>query len=171
MTISWDFYIFVISICIGLIILYLLIDLIEDIKSLIFKNKWTVNVSSTRLVSEIVLFTNDILWNYGIKNFPECKVSYYKHKKYMGFYSNSRIVIYINTHKDLDSIIDTVLHEISHFIQDQTDNEKYNKYEVYARRFGYALNPLELECHLFSYKWSKSCLDHLLLLGIISKTS
>lgn len=169
MTISWDFCIVVIFICIGLIILYLLIDLIGDIKSLIFKNKWTINVSSTRLVSEIVLFTNDILWDNGIKNFPHCKVSYYRHKKYLGYYSNSTIVIFINNHKDPDSIVNTILHEISHFIKDLTDKEKFDKYEVYARRFGYILNPLELECHLFAHKWSGACMDHLHLLGIISK--
>jgi len=169
MTISWVCYTFVIFLCLGLLILYLIIDLIGDIKSLIFKNKWIVNVSSTRLVKEILLFTNDILWDNGIKDFPHYKVSYYRHKKYLGYYSNSTIVIYINNHKDPDSIVNTILHEISHFIQDLTDKEKYDKYEVYARRFGYVLNPLELECHLFAHKWSGACMDHLHLLGIISK--
>lgn len=148
---------------------YLLYSFFSDIRLLLIHRKCTSNVSTSRLIHEIILFTNDILWKQGISHFPEFKISYYPHKKYLGAFDGQRIIIYVKNIKDIQSIIITVLHEVRHYIQSQAEIKNYARYEKYAETFGYIFNPLEIQCHFFALKWFDPCSDHLFSRNIIKK--
>lgn len=164
-----DIGVYICLISIGVGILYFLVNLVLCFKSLLFKTTWTSNVSNKQIIQEIILFTNNILWKKGISHFPVFKISYYPHKKYQGAFDGQRIIIYIKNVEDINSLILTVLHETRHFIQSQVEIEKYTRYERYAETYGYILNPLEIQCHLFALKWFDPCLEHLFLNNFIKK--
>jgi hypothetical protein len=156
---------------IGVGILYFLINLILYIRPAFFKTTWVSNVSNRQMIQEIILYCNDILYQKGIKHFPPFKISYYKHTKYLGVFNNKEIVIYIKNNPDIQTLNNSVLQEVNHFIQSQTDTKEYLKYEVYTKALGYYKNPIEIECRHFAIKWSKSCLRHLHTKNIIRKTN
>lgn len=131
--------------------------------------KWVSKVPYTRLVREVVLFTNDILIEKNIKRFPRCKICYHGNKKQLGFFDNTHIVVFINNHDDIPAIVSTVLHEINHFIQMKTDSQEYDQYLENMKFYGYDKHPLELDCLRFEKKWLQPCLKHLQSMGIISK--
>lgn len=158
---------FLISFGVG--ILYFLVNLILYLKTVIFKTTWVSNVSNKRLIQEIIWYCNDILYNKGIKHFPPFRISYYKHRSYLGVFNNKEIVIYIKNNPDIQILTNSVLHEVNHFIQCQTDIKEYLKYEAYTKTLGYNSNPLEIQCINFAEKWTTPCLGHLRLKKIIRK--
>jgi hypothetical protein len=149
--------------------IFLIISLISDIDSLINKKECISNVPTTRLVREIVWYTNDILWQKGIKQFPQIKISYHKSKKLMGKYVNTTIVIYIRNHDDIMSIVNTILHEIHHFVQDKANPVEFARYEYYLKTFGHSKNPLEMECFKFADYWAGHCMTLLIKKCIIKQ--
>jgi len=148
---------------------YLVYSFISDIRLLLKYRKCTSNVSTSRLIHEIILFTNDILWKQGISHFPIYKISYYPHKKYLGAFDGKRIFIYVKNVQDVPTLTAVVLHEIRHFIQLEKNVKNYDRYEKYLQLYGYNLHPMEIDCHLFSMKWLYPCLEHLFLKNIIKK--
>lgn len=153
-----------ISIClisIGVGILYFLVNLVLCLKSVLFKITWVSTVSNKQMIQEIIWYCNDILYNKGIKYFPLFRISYYRHRSYLGVFKNKEIVIYIKNNPNIQTLTNSVLHEVNHFVQSQTDTKEYLKYEVYSKTLGYDKNPLEIECCHFADKWLKPCLRHL----------
>lgn len=156
-----------VSISVG--ILYFLVNLGLYYKSSLIKTKWISNVSHKRLIQEIIWYCNDILYQKGIKYFPVFKISYYQHKRFLGIFDNKKIVIYIKNNKDIQTITNTTLHELQHYIQYQSSLENYKKYEVYSKSLGYDNNPLEIESREFADKWLNPCMTFLQSKGIIQK--
>lgn len=148
---------------------YLLYSFISDIRLLLIHRKCTSNVSTSRLIHEIILFTNDILWKQGISHFPICKISYYPHKKYLGAFDGQKIIIYVKNVTDVYTLTVVVLHEVRHYIQAQVEVQNYARYEKYAETFGYIFNPLEIQCHFFALKWFDPCIEYLFSRNIIKK--
>ncbi len=130
-----------------------------------------LKVPYTILINEIIKYTGPILTANKIKTYPHFRIRYYEHKKQMGvFYSgSSEIGIYLKNHKTLLSLVDTVLHEVAHFIQQKADGKEYKKYNNYTNQFGYYDNPLEIEARAFAKKHRKDCLRHLETLQIIKR--
>lgn len=159
-------FIFLGSVCVG--ILYLLLNLISEILSGINKKKWISNVSCSTLVKETVHFTNDILYQKGIRYFPRYRVSYYHNKKHMGVLNGSEIVIYIKNHTNVPDIVDTVLHEIAQNIQKCLDPQAFNRISS-PNKDGMVDNSLEKEACQFAEKWLDHCMDYLLDRKIIRK--
>jgi hypothetical protein len=155
-----------ISVCVG--ILFLLLNLISGILSGINKRKWKSNVSYYTLVKETVQFTNDILYQKGIKYFPRYRISHYHHKKHMGVLNGSEIVIYIKNHINVPDIVDTVLHEIAHYIQKCLNPQAFNRASS-PKKNGMVDNSLEKEACQFAEKWLEQCMDYLLDRKIIRK--
>lgn len=155
-----------ISACVG--ILYLVLNLISRILTGINKRNWISNVSYSTLVKETVHFTNDILYQKGIRYFPRYRVSYYHHKKHMGVLNGSEIVIYIKNHTNVPDIVDTVLHEIAHYIQKCMDPQAFNRASR-PNKNGMIDNSLEKEACQFAEKWLDHCMDYLLDRKIIRK--
>lgn len=148
---------------------YLLYSFISNIKLLLKYRKCTSNVSTNRLIHEIILFTNDILWKQGISHFPEFKISYYPHKKYLGAFDGKRIIVYVKNVTDVHTLTVVVLHEVRHYIQARVEVQNYARYEKYSETFGYLFNPLEIQCYLFTLKWLDPCIEYLFSRNIITK--
>jgi len=121
------------------------------------KKEWKSNVPYTRLVKEIIQFTGTILYENKVKRFPTFDIKYYKAKKFMGLYygSDDHISIYIKNHEDIPSIVDTVLHEVAHHIQNKSRNKEFKLYNSYSNSFGYRDNPLEIESRALASKWTE----------------
>lgn len=161
--------IYICLISIGIGILYFLVNLVLYLKSVLFKTTWVSNVTNVQMIQEIIWYCNDILYLKGINHFPPFRISYYKHRSYLGVFNNKEIVIYIKNNPDIQTLTNSVLHEVSHFIQCQTDTKEYLKYEVYTKTLGYNSNPLEIQCIKFAEKWTTPCLCHLRSKKIIRK--
>lgn len=155
-----------ISGCVG--ILYLLLNLASEILSSINKRKWISNVSYSTLVKETIFYTNHILHQQGIKYFPIYKVSYYRHKKYMGVLNGSEIVIYCKNHDTVPELVDTILHEVAHYIQKCTDPQTFNQ-NSHTTKNGNPDNSLEKEACKFAEIWVGPCMYYLLKRNIIRK--
>lgn len=156
-------------ISIGIGILCFLVNLVLYLKSVLFKTTWVSNVSNRHMIQEIILFTNDILWKQGISHFPEFKISNYPHKKYLGAFDGQRIIVYVKNVQNVPMLTVVVLHEVRHYIQAQVEVKNYARYERYSKAFGYVLNPLEIQCHLFALKWFDPCIEYLFSRNIIKK--
>jgi Zn-dependent peptidase ImmA (M78 family) len=156
-----DIGIYVCLISAGVGILYFLVNLVLYLKSGLFKTTWISTVSNKQIIQEIIWYCNDILYDKGIKHYPPFRLSHYKHRTYLGVFNNKGIVIYIKNNPDIQTLTNSVLHEINHYIQSQTEKKEYLRYEVYSKTLGYDKNPLEIECCHFADKWLKPCLRHL----------
>ncbi len=146
---------------------YLLIDIVSDILSLLREKEWITNVGYRELIQETIWFTNDILYEKKIRQFPSFAISYYRHRRFLGVYDNHKIIIYVKNATDAASIVGITLHEVNHYIQHQTNMKEYSKYEYYSLKFGYDQNPLEKESREFADKWTEPCLKHLLTRNVV----
>lgn len=151
------------------VFIYFVYSFISDIRLLLKHRKCKSNVSTSRLIHEIILFTNDMLWKQGISHFPIYKISYYPHKKYLGAFDGQRIIIYVKNVTDVHTLTVVVLHEVRHYIQAQVEVKNYARYERYSKTYGYVLNPLEIQCYLFALKWFYPCIEYLFSRNIIKK--
>jgi membrane protein YdbS with pleckstrin-like domain len=137
----------------------LIIDLLRSFFNSSGESKWVRQAPYTTLVREIILFTNIILVQKGIKHFPSFKIRYYRHKKYSGLYTGE-VIVYLENNREIPELVDTVLHEVQHYIQSLTDRQ-YKHYDRYTAERGYWNNPFEAECREFAAKHRDSCLKHL----------
>ena len=129
--------------------------------------KWKSNVPYTRLVSEIIQFTGSYLYEKKIKKYPLFKIQYYKHKKYAGVF-NGEVVVYLKSNPDIPTLVNTVLHEVMHYVQSQTDKQ-YKHYYSFTASVGYWLNPFEIEARAFADQYAESCIKHLASKQLIGK--
>lgn len=159
--------------CVSILILLLLYldEKKVSIKSILLGNKnWVLNVPYTKLVKEIINFSGEILLKEKIKYYPSFEVKYYKSKKIMGCYDGSQdhITIYLKNHNNIPSIVDTVLHEVCHHIQNKSRKKEYKLYGHYTKKYGYRNNPLEIDSRDFAKKNRMSCIKYLESRKIIS---
>jgi hypothetical protein len=134
-------------------------------------NNWYLNVPYTKLVKEIISFSDEILLKEKIKYYPSYEIKYYKSKKKMGCYDGSQehITIYLKNHNDIPSIVDTILHEVCHHIQNKSRKKEFKLYGQYNKKFGYRNNPLEIDSRDFAKKNTKNCIKYLESRNIISR--
>ena len=134
----------------------------------LFKNtKWETRVPYTVLCRETVYFCGSILSQNKIKFCPEVRISYYKHKTYLGVF-NGDIVIYIQKNEDIATLVNTVLHEVRHYMQSKTDKQ-YNRYDEFLLNLGYWNNPLEKDARNFAEQHCNKALAYLESKGLIEK--
>ena len=125
--------------------------LIKELISFIMsprQTRWVRTAPYTRIVSETILFTNDILVAKKIKHFPRFRIRYYRHKKYAGVF-NGEVTVYLGSNPDIPVLVDTVLHEVQHYVQSLTDKH-YKYYDQYTAEKGYLDNPFEVESRAFA---------------------
>lgn len=133
-----------------------------------FNNKkWKPNVPYTRLVSEVIQFTGSFLVEKKIKNYPLYKIQYYKHNKYAGVF-NGEVVVYLKSNPDIPTLVNTVLHEVMHYVQSQTDKQ-YKRYGEFTNTYGYWNNPFEEEARAFAEQYAEPCIKHLVSKQLIVK--
>jgi len=129
--------------------------------------EWKTNVPYTRLISEIIHFTGPLLSNKNIKKYPTFKIYYYKHRKFAGFY-NSIVVIYLKSNPNIPTLVNTVLHEIMHYTQSQTDKQ-YKRYDEFTNTYGYWENPFEKQARAWAAQNSDACIKYLASKQLIVK--
>jgi hypothetical protein len=127
------------------------------------KKVWRSRVPYSRLIREMVYFTRPILAEKKIKTFPDIKICYYEHKKNMGVFTGYKdeVRIYVKGHESIESLADTVLHEMAHYIQKTSDKKEFKLYDQYLEQYGYYDNPLEVGSRKFAKDWVKPCINYL----------
>ena len=80
------------------------------------------------------------------------------------------IYIYVKNNHSVDELVNTVLHELAHYIQCQSDANWVSTYNYYQQAYGYQQNPLEVDSRLFAQKWMKPCLTYLKENNLITRT-
>jgi len=78
---------------------------------------------------------------------------------YYGY--NDEIRIYIKGHESIESLANTVLHEVAHYIQKTSDKREFKLYDKYTAQYGYYNNPLEVGSRKFAKQWVKPCINYL----------
>jgi len=156
----------VLNLLIGGFILFLLILLYETLveKGLIKRrSNCTLLTSKTQLIRSVIEFTRPILEQNNIANYPGLKIYYHQHKKWAGYFSSEHamIYVYLKNNNSVADIVNTVLHEIAHYVQHQTDPEWFSNYDDYTAMYGYYQNPLEVDSRSFAEKWTAPCLEYL----------
>ncbi|HPR13678.1 MAG TPA: hypothetical protein PLV06_14925 [Bacteroidales bacterium] len=140
-------------------IIALLINVVISFIISLRQTRWVRLAPYTRIVSEAILYTNDILAEKKIKQFPGYRIRYYRHKKYAGVFDGT-VTVYMGSNPGISELVDTVLHEVQHYIQSQTDRQ-YKYYDKYTAERGYWDNPFEVECREFASRHRDACLRHL----------
>ena len=149
-------------------IIGLLIEILISFTGTIRQTRWIRLAPYTRIVSEAILYTNDILAEKKIKRFPGYKIRYYRHKKYSGVFDGT-VTVYLGSNNSIPELVDTVLHEVQHYVQSQTDRH-YKYYDQYTAEKGYRDNPFEVESRAFAALHRDACLRHLELKKLITRT-
>jgi hypothetical protein len=131
---------------------------------------YSVNCDYDHLCNNIV--------NWGVANIPpiktnhrlHVKVSSYEHKKTMAVYFpfQKEIKIYVKNHDSVNEIVDSLLHEVTHYKQHLRDTRGHSKqYQKLLGLYGYLNHPMEIEAIDTAKKYSEDCLKYLLRNGLI----
>lgn len=110
---------------------------------------------------------------WGIKNIPEVTgnqhvkltVSIDEEKKRMASFCpvKKEIIIYIKNHDNVIEIIDSLLHEITHYKQfHRSPRGNYKSYLKLMKEYGYKKHPMEIEAVKTAKKYTKGCLNYLI---------
>lgn len=117
--------------------------------------------------------------NWGIGNIPpvksinklKVKVSSYEHKKTMAVYfpATKEIKIYIKNHDTVQEIVDSLLHEVTHYKQYLRNPRGTTKeYTKLMGLYGYLNHPMEMEAVNTAKSHMGDCLKYLERNGYIT---
>ena len=98
------------------------------------------------------------------------KVSTYEHKKTMAvFYPYQKeIKIYVKNHDTVNEIVDSLLHEVTHYKQYiRSPKTNVKEYQKLLGLYGYENHPHEIEANNMAKNHSKDCLTYLNKYGLI----
>jgi hypothetical protein len=154
----------------GILAIWIMEIIIEAIRAVVRHldgQRWVKQVPYTQLVEETIRYTNNILYEKKITHFPRFIIHYYRHKKYAGQF-DGKVIVYLKSNPDIPVLVNTVLHEVMHYIQSKTDKQ-FKLYGQYTRSYGYRNNPLEIEARAFAEKHCKPCLKYLESKQLIKK--
>ena len=94
-----------------------------------------------------------------------------KDKKDMATYypQLKKIEIFLDHHYDVYELVDSLLHEVTHYKQYRINPRKSRKdYLTLLKQYGYNKHPMEIEANSTAKKYLKNCLDYLERNGFIS---
>lgn len=163
---------------VSLVIIYLIGEIIEDnkktnskSKKIKFKKNYALNVTKSGFVSAVIDWCKENMeYPKHHKYYPTVEVKYNINKKANGDYSSySRLIrIYVNNHKSIEDLVDTCIHEYTHYLQmpKEVHQLEYNKYN---KTKGYYNNPYEIEAREKAEFYTPKCINDLYKLGYISK--
>ena len=144
----------------------------DRIKEIKHKKIYTIKGTKSRFVNQVIEWCmNNMDYPTGHKYYPEVKICYYttKNRRFGDYTSNSRLIrIFINNHCSVAELINTVIHEYTHYLQmpTQQDQDAYNKF---LKQKGYFDNPYEIEARLTADKYTAICLKEMIRIGAISR--
>lgn len=155
-----------------LLILYIIGSYFEksNVKK-IKKKDYNINVTKSKFVNEVLKWCmKNMDYPTGHKYYPQVKICYYKTKRnrFGDYASNTRLIrIFINNHSSVEELIDTIIHEYTHYLDMpfQKDQKEYNRY---LKQKGYYNNPFEINARETADKYTLICLKDMKRKGIIS---
>lgn len=104
----------------------------------------------------------------GKKVSVDVEISYYPHKKMKGYFSSyyKKIMVYVNSHKTVEDLIDTSLHEVVHCFQYFLDKRNYEqKYAKWLKEKTYSFHPMEIEARKIASANTKDCKNYMIEQG------
>jgi hypothetical protein len=159
-------------------VLYVIGQTIEDNKKPIsntkkynFKKKYSINVTKVKFVNTVIDWCKENMeYPKHHKYYPTVEVKYYINKKISGDYSSkSRVIrIFINNHKSIDELVNTIIHEYTHYLQMPRDTNQL-EYTKYNKTKGYYNNPYEIDAREKAEFYTPKCIKDLSKLNYISK--
>lgn len=141
------------------LIILALIEIDSRFTHVVCKKKWLRKAPYTHLVREAIYFTGSILHEHKIKQYPSFRIYYFQHKKFMGVF-NGVVIIYLKSNPDVPTLVNTVLHEVKHYMQSKTDKQ-FKRYDEFTNIYGYYDNPFEIESRAFADEHCDACLQYL----------
>jgi hypothetical protein len=105
-----------------------------------------------------------------INRLPHITIRYYRHAKWGGLYfqRTKEIVIYWDSHWNLLTRINTVIHEYQHFL-DLRNNKDDQEYAKELKKVGYFENIYEKNARKTASAWEKQCYEAMVKKGVIKK--
>jgi hypothetical protein len=135
------------------------------------ENDYNIKVTKSRFINEVVKWCmNNMDYPTGHKYYPQVKICYYKTKRsrFGDYTSNVRIIrIFINNHNTVKELINTIIHEYTHYLDMPTQQEQ-KEYNRYLKQKGYFENPYEINARKTADKYTSSCLKEMIRIGFIS---
>ena len=136
------------------------------------KKDYNINVTKSKFVNEVLRWCiKNMDYPTGHKYYPQVKICYYKTKgsRFGDYTSNSRLIrIFINNHTSVEELVDTIIHEYTHYLQmpSQQDQKEYNRY---LKQKGYYKNPFEINARESADKYTSICLKDMKRKGLITR--
>lgn len=155
-----------------LLILYIIGSYFEKSNVTKIKKKdYNINVTKSKFVNEVLKWCmKNMDYPTGHKYYPQVKICYYKTKRnrFGDYASNTRLIrIFINNHSSVEELIDTIIHEYTHYLDMpfQKDQKEYNRY---LKQKGYYDNPFEINARETANKYTSICFKEMKRKGLIS---
>ena len=165
----WFWWTVYISVILILNIIELCFEINNEIKPM--KKYYNIKVTKAKFVNEVLNWCmNNMDYPIGHKYYPQVKICYYKTKRsrFGDYTSNIRLIrIFINNHTSVEELINTVIHEYTHYLDmpSQQDQKEYNRY---LKQKGYYDNPFEINARETADKYTSICLKAMKRKGLIS---
>ena len=160
---------------ISLGIIYVICLINEDVENSPSNKKkyhlksYELNVTKARFINLIIDWCKkNMEFPKHHKYYPTVEIKYYKNKKLGDYLLQSRkITIYVNNHLTIEELVDTCIHEYTHYLQmpkvsQQLEYTKYNKTK------GYFNNPYEIDAREKAKFYTPKCIKDFKKLGYIS---
>ena len=136
------------------------------------KKYYNINGTKASFVNEVLKWCmKNMAYPTGHKYYPQMKICYYKTKRnrFGDYSSNTRLIrIFINNHNSVEELVDTIIHEYTHYLQmpSQQDQKQYN---MYLKQKGYYKNPFEINARESADKYTSICLKDMKRMGLITR--
>jgi len=131
-----------------------------------------ITVTKSKFVNEVVKWCfNNMEYPSGHKYYPQVKICYYKTKRnrFGDYSSNIRLIrIFINNHFSVEELINTIIHEYTHYLDMPTQHNQ-KEYSRYLKQIGYFENPYEINARESADKYTPMCLKEMKRLGFITR--
>jgi hypothetical protein len=154
-----------------ILILYIIELHFESNNEINSKRKYyNINATKARFVNEVLRWCmKNMDYPSGHKYYPQVKICYYKtkHSRFGDYTSNIRLIrIFINNHTSVEELVDTIIHEYTHYLQmpTQQDQKEYNRY---LKQKGYYKNPFEINARETANKYTSICMKEMKRKGLI----
>ena len=136
------------------------------------KKYYNIKVTKAKFVNEVLNWCmNNMDYPTGHKYYPHVKICYYKTKRnrFGDYTSNARLIrIFINNHSSVEDLIDTIIHEYTHYLQMPTQ-EAQKEYNRYLKQKGYYKNPFEINARETADKYTSICMKEMKQKGFVSR--
>ena len=137
------------------------------------KGKYELATSKARFVREVTSWALSNLYYEGTENrkrWVHVDIAYHKNKKFLGFFfsSTKSIRVYVNGHSHVDSLIDTTIHEVVHYLQYLSDIKNHDsRYAALLKEKSYWNHHMEIEARKLAAHYTPYCKKAMLEAGFI----